>query len=36
MVARRVRAAQGKFAAQAGQDWDVDSAEEWLESAGIG
>jgi preprotein translocase subunit SecA len=36
MVARRVRAAQGKLAAQAGQRWHVDSAEEWLKSAGIG
>lgn len=36
MVAGRVRAAQGKFAKRAGQGCDADSAEEWLQSAGIG
>ncbi len=36
MVARRVRGAQGKFAASAGQRCDADSAEEWLRSNGFG
>jgi preprotein translocase subunit SecA len=36
MVARRVRGAQGKFAARAGRGCDADSAEEWLQSNGFG
>jgi preprotein translocase subunit SecA len=36
MVARRVRRAQGKFAASAGRGCDADSAEEWLQSNGFG
>ena len=35
MVARRVRGAQGKFAASAGWGCDADSAEEWLQSNGF-
>jgi hypothetical protein len=36
MVARRVRGAQGKFAARAERGCDAASAEEWLQSNGFG
>jgi preprotein translocase subunit SecA len=36
MVARRVRGAQGKFAAEARQRRDANSAEEWLQANGFG
>jgi len=36
MVARQVRAAQGKFATQVVRSFDADSAETWLRSNGFG
>jgi preprotein translocase subunit SecA len=36
MVSRRVRGAQGKFAARAGRGCDAGSAEVWLRSNGLG
>jgi len=36
MIARQVRAAQGKFAERAGRRFDADSAKAWLQSNGFG